>query len=225
MLHEGVFAMSWFDISVSLVMLVGGIKSYFHGLTREVMSTIGLLVVFILAVWGHVYIARYLEPLVASPWWRQIAGYVVLLIVAVGAYMLWANMVERLLHVSRLSIPDRVLGGLFGIVKVGVLMAALLVLLVQAMPDRVATVVPGSKLAPPLLHTAHAIAMTLPGDVRREFLRHYSRIWKQLGKQVAQPPRTTPPALPSQVPQPPADRSEDDERAMRQLIKKHAKKP
>jgi membrane protein required for colicin V production len=217
--------MSWFDISLSLVMLVGGIKSYFHGLTREVMSTIGLLAVFVFAVWGHVSIARYLEPLVASPWWRQIAGYVVLLIVAIGAYMLWANLVERLLHVSRLSIPDRVLGGLFGIVKVGVVMAALLVLLIQAMPERVATVVPGSKLAPPLLQTARAIAMVLPGDVRREFLRHYSRIRPQFGRQVAQPPQTAPSTFRSQPPQPSAEPSENDDRAMRRLIKKHAKKP
>ncbi len=60
--------MSWFDISVGLIMLLGGIRSYFRGLTREVMSTIGLIAVFVLAIWGYAYVPRYVEPIIASPW-------------------------------------------------------------------------------------------------------------------------------------------------------------
>ncbi len=143
--------------------------------------------------------------------------------------MLWANMVERMLHYSRLSIPDRVLGGLFGIVKIGVLMAALFVLLIQATPDRVATVVPGSKLAPPLLQTAQAITVLLPGGVKHEFQRAYSRVRQQFGKRITQPPRTAPATFhstpPSPTSKPPADTPESDDRALRQLIEKYSEKP
>lgn len=222
-------AMHWFDISVGVVMLLGGIRSYFRGLTREVMSTIGLIAVFVLAVWGYAFVPPYFEPWIASPWWCQIAIYTALIMVAVGVYMLWANMVERMLHFSRLSIPDRVLGGLFGMVKVGVLMAAFFILLIQATPDRVATVVPGSKLAPPLLQTSQAITAMLPRDVKHEFRRAYSRIRQQFGKRMAQPSRTAPATFhstsPSQTPKPPADISEHDDRALRQLIKKYSEKP
>ncbi len=160
--------MHWFDISIGLIMLLGGIRSYFRGLTREVMSAIGVIAVFVLVMWGDAYMPRYLEPVIASPWWRQIAVYVVLVIVAVGAYMLWANLVERMLHLSRLSIPDRVLGGLFGVAKVGVLMALLFVLLIQAAPDRVARAVAGSRLAPPLLQAAQVITTVLPSTAWRK---------------------------------------------------------
>ncbi len=80
--------MHWFDISASLVMLLGGIRSYFRGLTREVMSLIGLMAVFVFAVWGYVHFKPYLEPVIALPWLRQAAGYLVLVLVAAGAYWL-----------------------------------------------------------------------------------------------------------------------------------------
>ncbi len=139
--------------------------------------------------------------------------------------MLWAKMVERMLYVSRLSIPDRVLGGLFGIVKVGVVMAALFVLLIQATPDRVATVVPGSKLAPPLLQTSEMITTMLPREVKHEFRRAYSRIRQQFGGRAAQPSHPAPATFHShsQAPKSPADISENDDHALRQLIKKYSK--
>lgn len=219
--------MHWFDISVGLVMLLGGIRSYFRGLTREVMSTIGLIAIFVLAIWGDAFAPRYVQPVIASPWWRQIAIHTAMSILAVGAYLLWANLVERMLHASRLSMPDRVLGGLFGTVKVGVLVAALLVLLIQAVPNRVAMVVPGSQFAPPLLQAAQAITAMLPREVKHEFRRSYSRIRQQAGKRVAQPSRTAPAKFfsPSQVPKSPTDISENDDRALRQLIKKYSKEP
>lgn len=207
--------MHWFDISVGFVMLLGGIRSYFRGLTREVMSAIGLIVVFVFAVWGYGYVPRYLEPVLTSPWWRQIAVYIVLIIAAVGAYRLWVKAAERLLY-AELSVPDRVLGGLFGAIKVGIVMAAGFVLLIQATPDRVATVMPGSTLAPPLLQTAKVITSLLPRDVQHAFRRAYRRVRQQSGKRVAHP---------SQASEPPAGISKNDDRALRRLIKEYSKEP
>ncbi len=184
----------------------------------------GLIAVFVLAVWGYAYVPRYFEPVIASPWWREIAVYTSLIIVAVGVYILWAHMVERMLY-PQLSIPDRVLGGLFGMIKVGVVMAALFILLIQATPDRVATAVPGSKLAPPLLQTAQLITAMLPRDVKYEFQRAYSRIRQQFGRPVTRPSCTAPATFrsPSQPPKSPEDVSQNDDRALRQLIEKYSK--
>lgn len=148
-----------------------------------------------------------------------------LIIVAVGAYMLWVKMVERILYVP-LTIPDRMLGSLFGIVKVGVLIAAGCVLLMQAAPNRVATVVAASKLAPPLLQTAQIITTVLPREVKNEFRRSYSRVQQQLGQQVAQPCHTERTTFrspsPSQATQTPADMAADNDHTLRQLIKKYS---
>lgn len=214
--------MHWFDISASLVMLLGGVRSYFRGLTREIMSLIGLIAVFVFAVWGYVHFAPYLEPLLTLPWLRQATGYLILIAVAVGAYWLWAKMVRRMLHMSVLTGPDRVLGGLFGIVKVGVLISALLVLLIQVAPKQVTTVMSGSRLASPLLQTANAIATLLPGEVKNSFRRYYSRVRKQVGQYVSQPAPTQPLASPAQTPRPSADISANDERALRQIIKQNS---
>jgi uncharacterized membrane protein required for colicin V production len=217
--------MHWFDIGIGIVMLIGGIRSYFRGLTREVMSTIGCIAVFVFAVWGNAYIPPYFEPIIASPWWRQIAVHIVLIMVAVSAYILWVKMVEHLLYLP-LTIPDRVLGSLFGIVKVGILIAAGYVLLIPAAPERIAMAMSGSKLAPPLLQTSKLITTMLPRDVKDGFQRSYSRVQQQLGQRVAQPSHTKPTKFntPShaQPPKPPSGISESDDRTLRQLIKKYA---
>jgi len=217
--------MHWFDIGVGIVMLIGSIRSYFRGLTREVMSTIGCIAVFVFAVWANAYIPPYFEPVIASPWWRQIAVDIVLIIVAVSAYILWAKMVEHLLYVP-LSIPDRVLGSLFGIVKVGILIAAGYVLLIPAAPERIAMAMSGSKLGPPLLQTSQLISTLLPHDVKDGFQRSYSRVRQQLGQYAAQPSHTEPAISTSpshsQAPKPPSDISARDDRTLRQLIKKYA---
>lgn len=216
--------MHWFDIAAGLVMLLGGVRSYFRSLTQEVMSLIGLMAVFIFAVWGYVHFVPYLEPVIPWPWLRLAASCIVLIAVAVGAYWLWTKMVRRMLHTSVLSGPDRVLGGLFGIVKVGVLIAAFFVVLIQVVPNQVTTVVSGSRLAPPLLQTAHTIATLLPGEVKNGFRRHYSRMRKKVGQYVSQPASATPSAFRSQNPEPSADFSANDERALRQLIKQNSNK-
>jgi len=217
--------MHWFDIGVGLVMLLGGIRSYFRGLTREVMSTIGLMVIFVLAVCGYQYLPRYIEPVIASPWWRQVTVYCMLLLVAIGAYLLWSRLVERSLLLSHLSIPDRVLGSLFGIIKVGVVIAALLILLMQAMPSRVAAMVQGAKLAPPLLQTAEVMALLLPRDVKNALRHSSNQVLQRSDEQLVQPPdpkSETSQAAPEKG-KSPTDISENDERALRQLIKKHSK--
>lgn len=219
--------MHWLDISLGVVMLLGGIRSYFRGLTREIMSTIGLIAVFVLAMWGYAYAPPYFESMIASPWWRQVAIYVALVVVAAGVYMLWSQMVERMLYGTRLSIPDRVLGGLFGVVKVGIAIAIVSIVLVQALPDRLARLVPGSQIAPLLLQTSQSITTMLPREVRHEFERSYGRVRQRVGKRPDQSPSPSPAAFnsPAQAPQAPTNFSEQDDRALRQLIIKNSQEP
>jgi hypothetical protein len=122
-----------------------------------------------------------------------------------------------------LTIPERILGSLFGIVKVGILIVVGYVLLIPAAPSRVGLVMSGAKLAPPLFQTSQLITTLLPREVKDAFQRSYSRARQQLGQHVAQPCHTEPATLhspsPSQVPNPPSGISTNDDRHLRQLIK------
>jgi hypothetical protein len=112
-------------------------------------------------------------------------------------------------------------------IKVVVLIAALFILLMQATPGRVTTMIRGANLAPPLLQTAQAIAILLPRDVQNAFRHSDSHVRQRSGEQPAQPsvpkPETSHSAL--QGDKPPTAISENDERALRQLIQKHSKNP
>ena len=203
------------DIGVCLLILLGGIRSYFRGLTREVMSAIGLLAVFVCAMWGEAMGQLYVGSLIASPRWRQMILGAVLLLAAVGVYILWANLIERLTYGSRLSILDRALGILFGMFKVGLALAALLIVLTQVAPEQVAKMTARSALAQPLFRMAIVITAALPGQTRHEFQRAHDRMRRPPSKRAGRP---------APAAQTPTARSQDD-RAMRQLIKKYAKEP
>jgi membrane protein required for colicin V production len=202
------------DISVSLLIVLGGIYSYFRGLSREVMSTLGLLAIFICAMWGAAMGQLYIGSIFASPRWSQIVLGVVLFLAAVGVYILWENLLARLVYGSRLSIIDRALGLLFGMFKVGVALAALLIILMQAAPERVANLAAHAAVAPPLFRMAIVITAALPGQTRHEVQRAYDRIGPPPDKRADRP------APGAQTPEP-----SPDDRALRQIIRKHAKEP
>jgi membrane protein required for colicin V production len=202
------------DIGVSLLIVLGGIYSYFRGLTREVMSTLGLLAVFICAMWGAALGQLYIGSVFASPRWSQIILGAVLFLAAVGVCMLWEKLLARLVYGARLSILDHALGLVFGMFKVGVALAALLIILTQAAPDRVANLTAHAAVAPPLFRMAIVIAAALPGQTRHEFQRAYDRIGQPPGE------RANRPAPGAQTPE-----ASQDDRALRQLIRKHTKEP
>ena len=202
------------DIGVSLILVLGGIYSYFRGLSREVMSTLGWLVVFICAMWGAAMGQLHFGSVFASPRWSQIVLGAVLFLAAVGLCILWEKLLTRLVYGSRLSILDRALGLVFGMFKAGVALAALLIILMQAAPNRVANLTAHAAVAPPLFRMALVITAALPGQTRHEFQRAYDGIRQPPGKRADRP------APGAQTTEPP-----QDDRALRQLIRKHAKEP
>ena len=202
------------DIGVSLIIVLGGIYSYFRGLSREVMSTLGLLAIFICAMWGAAMGQLHIGSVFASPRWSQIVLGAVLSLAAVGVYIFWEKLLARLVYGSRLSILDHALGLVFGMFKVGVALAALLIIFMQAAPDRVANLTAHAAVASPLFRLALVITAALPGQTRREFQRAYDRIGQAPGKRADRP------APGAQTPE-----SSQDDRALRQLIRKHAKEP
>ena len=219
--------MHWFDVSAGIILIVGGIWSFFRGLTREIISILGLTAACILAAWGYVRVATALQPLIALVWVRQAIGFVSIFLVTVVCYVLLTIMVRRLVKAAGLSLPDRILGGLFGLIKVGVLISILVIVLTQFFPDVATRIATGSRLAPLFFHTAQLLTTLLTEEVQDDFQRFYNqaqehlKLW--LPTQSHLHPGTTPHpsgasrAAPSHQATP--DILTDEERALRRLIR------
>lgn len=224
--------MHWFDIGVSCALLAVGIWSFFRGVTREVIAILGITATLVLSAWGYSYAARPLEMVIALPWLRQAIGYAVIFLAAVVGYMLLAKAVRRMVEAVGLSLPDRVLGGLFGFVKVGIIVSALVIVLTKFFPTVATQLAAESVLAPTFLQTANLLTTLLPEEVQTDFQRFHNRVqvrvntWPPTKPTPSRTVRTTPrqpvsatPAVPPS-PQAPSSISASDERALRRLIQK-----
>jgi hypothetical protein len=123
------------------------------------------------------------------------------------------------------------LGGLFGLIKVGVVISVVLIGLTQFFPDIATRIAAESRLAPAFFYTAQLLTTLLPEDVHTDFQRFYDQARKRFKQWLPAQQLLRPEAAPTQQPSvspraasPPQaspDISASDERALRQLIREH----
>jgi membrane protein required for colicin V production len=219
--------MHWFDLGACIALLVSGIWSLFRGLTREVLSILGILTAFLLSLQGYSYIARHLESLITHTWLQQVVGFVLIFLPTIVLYAIFARWLHRLVKVAGLSPLDRLLGGLFGLIKVTVLMAALCLVTAQFFPTFATQLIRESALAPVFFRTADLLSTLLPAGTTNEFQRFYQQVRQQFPALAPPAPLPhTPPDPSAQAPASPAappqeEISESDAHALRQIIQRH----
>jgi membrane protein required for colicin V production len=217
--------MHWFDVVAGIALFTGGIWSFFRGLTREVLSILGIIAAIMLSFRGYPYVATHLSSLIAHPWLRQMVGFVLIFLATVVVYVLIATLLHRLVKAAGLSLPDRVLGGLFGIIKVGVMLAALCLVLGQFFPPFATRLATGSLLAPVFFRTAALLSTLLPDSASREFHTIYREIYRHLPVWIPSAPPPQPPKTPTATPSSPPTAapdsiSEQDTKALETILKK-----
>lgn len=219
--------MHWFDLGAGIALLVGGIWSLFRGLTREVVSILGIITAFLLSSQGYPYVARHLESLIPHAWLRQAVGFALIFLSTVVLYAIFARLLHRLVKVAGLSPLDRLLGGLFGLIKVTVIIAALCLVTVQFFPMFATQLAREAALAPAFFRAADLLSTLLPAGTANEFQRFYQQVRQQF---PALPPPAplphTPPTPPAQTLTPPPaphqeEISDSDTRALEQIIQRH----
>lgn len=115
----------WIILSVTLLSALVG---FYRGFIRETLS----LISWILAFWAafsfaepaSAWFTRYIE----TPQLQLVAAFAVIFVVTLLLLSLLSYLLCRLLLVSGIAGTDRILGGLFGVVRAVVLVSVLLLL-------------------------------------------------------------------------------------------------
>lgn len=210
--------MHWFDVVAGIALLTGGIWSFFRGLTREVLSILGIIAAIMLSSRGYPSVASHLSPIIAHTWLRQAVGFTLIFVSTVVVYVLIAAVFHRLVKAAGLSLPDRFLGGLFGIIKVGIIIAALCLVTAQFFPPMATRLATDSRLAPVFFRMAALLSTLLPASARAEFQSVYRDLYRHLPVWV--PTAPTPPPQPPPSPAPPSDTiSEHDAKALEKILR------
>jgi membrane protein required for colicin V production len=152
------------DWLLTLLLLYTITRAVVRGFFREALSLAGLIVGFLLACWFYHAFALKLAGLIANPQLAQFAAFVLILVATMLAATLIAAVLKRTASAIGLGIVDRILGGLFGLIKGCILGTALLMALTAFLPP--APWIAQSALAPYFLRASHAVSFLMPADLK-----------------------------------------------------------
>lgn len=140
--------MHWFDIGVTIALIVSGVWSCFKGLVREVLSLVGLAAAVFLALRGAPYLTPLLATITPAPWLGHAISFALIFLVVMAIVMLCTKALRLMLTAVGLSPLDRLLGGVFGVAKVVLAVTVLLMLANAYFPTLRSELEAGSVLAP-----------------------------------------------------------------------------
>jgi membrane protein required for colicin V production len=123
--------LDWIGLAVVTFSVLFGILK---GIIREIFSLAGFVIGFILASKCAGPIADRLSGGERGPIWFVVA-FAVVLIAVIVLFELAGFFLSKLAQVLQLSVPDRLMGGVFGLVRGGLLYATVLVCAVLLLPD------------------------------------------------------------------------------------------
>src|SRR5262245_3804215 len=140
--------MHWFDIGITIALILSCMWSFYRGLIRELLSLLGLVAASVLAVCGYPYVADVLAPLIAMEWVRQAIGFALIFFLVMAVTIVCSTLLRLVIRTVGLSLLDRLLGGLFGLAKVVLLASILLMMANKFFPPVAAQLTAESALAP-----------------------------------------------------------------------------
>jgi len=124
-LRELALSLSWVDWSLLAVLAVSVVIGLVRGFVFECLALAGWVVAWFAAQWAAPVLAPQLPIGVAGSGLNLGAAFALAFLAAVVAWTLLARLIRMLIHATPLSIPDRLLGAGFGVLRGGVLLLAL----------------------------------------------------------------------------------------------------
>src|SRR5712691_5943689 len=153
----------WFDIAVTIALILSGVWSFCRGLIRELLSLLGLVAASVLAVRGYAAVANVLAPFIALEWVRQAIGFALIFLAVMAIAMVCSTLLHLVIRTIGLSLLDRLLGGLFGFAKVMLVASVLLIMASKFFPPETARLKAESVLAPLLFRSVAFLEQHVDG--------------------------------------------------------------
>lgn len=116
--------LSWIDWTLLAVLAASVVIGLVRGFAFEVLSLAGWLVAWFGAQWGAPLLAPHVPLGAAGSAMNLGVAFALAFIGALVAWGLLAKLIRMLIHATPLSIPDRLLGAGFGLLRGGVLLLA-----------------------------------------------------------------------------------------------------
>jgi membrane protein required for colicin V production len=171
---------TFLDFIFALIILVSTGFALTKGIVKEITSIVALIVGFVLAVIYYPNVARNLMAISRTDAVANLLGFMIIFLgcILIGAAI--AFIVNRFIKAASLKWFDRLLGGIFGLLR-GWAISSILVIAILSFPvseDLMAK----SYLAPYLLTGARAGVLVVPKSLKDKFYEQYRKViqtWNQ----------------------------------------------
>ncbi len=168
--------MNWLDPALVLIFAVSIVVGLAKGFAREAIGLAAAVAGFLCALWFYGAAGSFLLPYVSH---RGIANFIGFLLIVTGflaAGALVAKLLSVLLKWAGFSWLDRLLGGVFGLVRGLVVAIALVLALLAFTPKPPPRAVVESRIAPYVIDAAHVCAYLAPREVREGVSDSYAKV-------------------------------------------------
>jgi membrane protein required for colicin V production len=155
------------DWAILGIVVVSAAVAASKGFFYQAFGIAGLIVGYLLAAWQYPRLAEWFSPHLKSPWLPDIAGFVVIFIGVVIVAGIAGRIVRWAMKEAGLSLIDRLLGALLGVVKGSLFVAIILMGMTAFTPS--SPLLEGSQLAPYFLVVGRAAIWLAPSQLRLKF--------------------------------------------------------
>jgi membrane protein required for colicin V production len=150
------------------------------GLVREIISLVALIGGFVLAVIYYPVIGSRLTEFTKTDSLANFLGFLIIFAACIVVGAIAAFLINRFVKAASMKWVDRLLGGVFGLLR-GWAIASILVIALIAFPIR-ENLIARSALAPYLLAGARAAVLLVPKNLKDKFYEQYKKVleaWNQ----------------------------------------------
>lgn len=171
---------SYLDFLFIVIFLVSIVFALLKGLAREIISLTALIGGFILAVFFYHVPAGLFKDFSKTEALSNLIGFVIIFFGCILIGAVTAFLVNRLIKAASLKWADRLLGGIFGLIR-GWAIASILVVALIAFPIR-DDFLARSAIAPYLLAGARIAVYCVPQKLKDQFNEQYMKVvqaWNQ----------------------------------------------
>jgi membrane protein required for colicin V production len=162
------------DWLLAILLVYSFTRAAMRGIFAEAFALGGVILGFLFACWFYRAGATRLAGLITSPPIAQLAAFLLILVAIMVIASVIAKLLQRAAKAVGLGFFDRLLGGIFGLVRGAVLGVTLLLAVTAFLPA--APWVQNSLLAPYFLRAAHAVSFIMPSDLKLRLLDGIERI-------------------------------------------------
>jgi membrane protein required for colicin V production len=164
------FSLGWTDIALLLVLLASVIVGIARGFVFELLSLLGWIAAWFAAQWLAPEVAPHLPVGAAGSALNLGAAFACVFILALLIWTLAARLVRMVIHATPLSLIDRLLGAVFGLLR-GVVLLLALAVVIGLTPLAKSSAWQQSRGAAMLQSVLHGLAPLLPPQVSGYLLR------------------------------------------------------